>query len=97
MAQGDREKLRVVGGELPSAEEILRMAEPASKPNKLDVWLSQQDSKTSDLFWDTMKLVKERGSAFAPVLRGFLSHFPDAPAIGTQAAKKVVDDRLADS
>lgn len=92
---GNGKRLQVVGSNRPDAETILEMAEP-KRSNKLERWLSQQDEKTRDLFWETMKLVKARGRPFDPVYRSFMVHYADDnPPLGCLQAKRVVDAKLA--
>ena len=97
MDKGSRARVRLVEEGGLSAEDILRMAEPGKRQGKLDVWLSNQDEYVSALFWETMALVKKRGSPFNPVYRTFMEKFADGKLpVGFLQASRVVDARLSD-
>ncbi len=94
MAQ-DRQSLRVVEGDRPSAEDILRMSVATPKPNRLDFWLSQQDDETSSLFWETMRLARGRGRNIGPVYQTFMEQFADGqPPMGIRHAVDLVNAKL---
>ncbi len=95
MAQRDRKGLRVVEADRPSAEDILRMSVPTPKPNRLEFWLSQQEAATNALFWETMRLAKDRGRNIGPVYQTFMEQFADGqPPMGIRQAVDLVNAKL---
>lgn len=77
---------------MSAADEILKEARAAGcRESIFERWLSE-NKEGAKLFWAVMEsgYLKE-GIPFSRVLKSWQKHFPDAPAQGHQAIKRLVD------
>jgi hypothetical protein len=81
---------------MTDAESILSdVVDPRAGTN-FEKWLESEGPETEALFWDVMKLGRERRLPFAHAMRAFMSRYPEAGPFDNQSAKRVVDAHFKD-